>query len=69
MKTLLGQLRVGFAAAIKVLLYEYRLGALIALSNLWGPLLFMYVAQIYAYDWLPRNVTSISSPYSLFYRI
>lgn len=31
--------------------------------------IFMYVAQIYAYDWLPRKVTSISSPYSLFYRI
>jgi hypothetical protein len=31
--------------------------------------IFMYVAQEYAYDWLPRNVTPISSQYSLFYRI
>lgn len=31
--------------------------------------IFMYVAQEYAYDWLPRNVMPISSQYSLFYRI
>lgn len=31
--------------------------------------IFMYVAQEYAYDWLPRNVTPVSSQYSLFYRV